>query len=69
MVTVGAGRGVRLSRVTLVGRRRRVDLVLPSDEPVGRFLPDVLELLGGHDCWGQVCRPLPGHGDVVRAAG
>lgn len=46
MVTVGARRGVRLSRVTLVGRRRRVDLILPSDEPVGRFLPDVLELLG-----------------------
>ncbi|MDI5969944.1 type VII secretion integral membrane protein EccD [Streptomyces sp. SL13] len=45
MVIMDAGRGSRLSRVTLVGRRRRVDLVLPSDEPVGRFLPDVLELL------------------------
>ncbi|MEU6174623.1 EsaB/YukD family protein [Streptantibioticus parmotrematis] len=46
MVTVGTSRGSRLSRVTLVGRRRRVDLVLPSDEPVGRLLPEVLELLG-----------------------
>ncbi|MGF1432023.1 type VII secretion integral membrane protein EccD [Kitasatospora sp. LaBMicrA B282] len=34
-----------LSRVTLVGPRRRVDLVLPADEPVGRLLPEVLELL------------------------
>ncbi|MFC0597325.1 type VII secretion integral membrane protein EccD [Streptomyces palmae] len=37
---------VELSRVTLVGERRRVDLVLPSDEPIGRLLPDILRLLG-----------------------
>ncbi|MGW0731720.1 type VII secretion integral membrane protein EccD [Streptomyces sp. NPDC002851] len=36
---------VALSRVTLVGERRRVDLVLPSDEPVGRLIPEVLRLL------------------------
>ncbi|WP_059013497.1 type VII secretion integral membrane protein EccD [Streptomyces specialis] len=35
-----------VSRVTLVGHRRRVDLVLPSDEPIGELLPDVLRLLG-----------------------
>ncbi|CAM5236708.1 Type VII secretion integral membrane protein EccD OS=Streptomyces alboniger OX=132473 GN=eccD PE=3 SV=1 [Streptomyces alboniger] len=35
-----------LSRVTLVGERRRVDLVLPSQEPVGLLLPEVLRLLG-----------------------
>ncbi|MET7443003.1 type VII secretion integral membrane protein EccD [Streptomyces sp. NPDC005496] len=35
-----------LSRVTLVGERRRVDLVLPSREPVGLLLPEVLRLLG-----------------------
>ncbi|MFI6089564.1 type VII secretion integral membrane protein EccD [Streptomyces sp. NPDC051218] len=35
-----------LSRVTLVGERRRVDLVLPSQEPIGRLLPDVMRLLG-----------------------
>jgi type VII secretion integral membrane protein EccD len=34
------------SRVTLVGERQRVDAVLPSDEPVGRLLPDVLRLVG-----------------------
>ncbi|MEV4433410.1 type VII secretion integral membrane protein EccD [Streptomyces sp. NPDC049585] len=34
-----------MSRVTLVGDRRRVDLVLPADEPIGRLLPDVLRLL------------------------
>ncbi|MBY8886571.1 type VII secretion integral membrane protein EccD [Streptomyces sp. PTM05] len=46
MTSVGAKRSTRLSRITLVGERRRVDLVLPSDEPVGRLLPDVLQLLG-----------------------
>ncbi|MET7611857.1 EsaB/YukD family protein, partial [Streptomyces seoulensis] len=37
--------GPALSRVTLVGERRRVDLVLPSREPVGRLLPEVMRLL------------------------
>jgi type VII secretion integral membrane protein EccD len=35
-----------LSRVTLVGEHRRVDLVLPSQEPIGRLLPEVMRLLG-----------------------
>ncbi|MEV5442165.1 type VII secretion integral membrane protein EccD [Streptomyces sp. NPDC052644] len=35
----------RLSRVTLIGERRRADLVLPSDTPIGQLLPDVLRLL------------------------
>ncbi|KUN00790.1 type VII secretion integral membrane protein EccD [Streptomyces yokosukanensis] len=35
-----------LSRVTLVGEQRRVDLVLPSQEPVGLLLPEVMRLLG-----------------------
>lgn len=34
-----------LSRVTLIGERRRVDLVLPSQEPVGLLLPEVMRLL------------------------
>ncbi|MER6572955.1 type VII secretion integral membrane protein EccD [Streptomyces sp. NPDC001093] len=34
-----------LSRVTLVGEQRRVDLVLPSREPVGLLLPEVMRLL------------------------
>ncbi|MEV4617881.1 EsaB/YukD family protein [Asanoa sp. NPDC049573] len=36
---------VRYSRVTVVGARRRLDTVLPADEPVGRLLPEVLVLL------------------------
>ncbi|MFE9834900.1 type VII secretion integral membrane protein EccD [Streptomyces sp. NPDC005551] len=42
----GPGDRAALSRVTLVGERRRVDLVLPSREPVGLLLPEVLRLLG-----------------------
>ncbi|MFF4254958.1 type VII secretion integral membrane protein EccD [Streptomyces sp. NPDC001663] len=34
-----------LSRITLVGERRRVDLVLPSREPVGLLLPEIMRLL------------------------
>ncbi|MFF6995167.1 type VII secretion integral membrane protein EccD [Streptomyces sp. NPDC008313] len=34
-----------MSRVTLVGERRRVDLVLPSTEPVGLLLPEIMRLL------------------------
>ncbi|MFI9308349.1 type VII secretion integral membrane protein EccD [Streptomyces triculaminicus] len=45
MVNVGAKQRTELSRVTLVAERRRVDLVLPADEPIGRLLPDVLRLL------------------------
>ncbi|MFH8368742.1 type VII secretion integral membrane protein EccD [Streptomyces sp. NPDC018031] len=41
----GASQRVELSRVTLVGDRRRVDLVLPADEPIGRLLPDIMRLL------------------------
>ncbi|GGR04965.1 type VII secretion integral membrane protein EccD [Streptomyces netropsis] len=45
MVNVGEKQRTELSRITLVGDRRRVDLVLPADEPIGRLLPDVLRLL------------------------
>ncbi|WP_017591976.1 type VII secretion integral membrane protein EccD [Nocardiopsis potens] len=34
------------SRVTLVGERRRVDAVLPAEEPIGALMPDVLRMLG-----------------------
>jgi type VII secretion integral membrane protein EccD len=34
------------SRVTLVGTRRRIDLVLPSTEPIGMLLPDLLDMVG-----------------------
>lgn len=33
-----------LTRVTLAGPRRRVDLAVPSDEPVGMLLPEILAL-------------------------
>lgn len=39
------GNRTLLSRVTLVGERRRVDLVLPSREPVGVLLPEIMRLL------------------------
>lgn len=36
----------RHTRVTVVGALRSVDVVLPSDERVGRLLPDLLNLVG-----------------------
>ncbi|MFC7306825.1 type VII secretion integral membrane protein EccD [Streptomyces monticola] len=45
MGAVSQASRTRLSRVTLVGERRRIDLVLPSDEPIGRLIPEVLRLL------------------------
>ena len=41
-----APRSGRLSRVTLVGPRRRLDLVLPSDEPIGVLLPEIVTMVG-----------------------
>ncbi|MFK8848161.1 type VII secretion integral membrane protein EccD [Streptomyces sp. Ac-502] len=35
----------QLSRVTLVGERRRADIVLLSDTPIGELIPDILTLL------------------------
>ncbi|WP_406114653.1 EsaB/YukD family protein [Streptomyces sp. NBC_01014] len=46
MVIKGSLSVTALSRVTLVGVRRRVDLVLPSREPIGLLLPDIMKLLG-----------------------
>ncbi|WP_443065533.1 type VII secretion integral membrane protein EccD [Streptomyces sp. NBC_00557] len=45
MISRGIVNRTALSRVTLVGERRRVDLVLPSREPVGLLLPEVMRLL------------------------
>ncbi len=36
----------RLTRVTLSGGRRRADLVLPSDEPLGLFVPELAAMVG-----------------------
>ncbi|MFF3157023.1 type VII secretion integral membrane protein EccD [Streptomyces sp. NPDC057910] len=46
MIATGSVSRTALSRVTLVGEQRRVDLVLPSDEPMGLLLPEVMRLLG-----------------------
>jgi type VII secretion integral membrane protein EccD len=46
-----------MSRVTLVGERRRVDVVLPADEPMGRLLPDLLRLVDDR----VQDRPVPRH--------
>lgn len=34
------------SRVTIIGRQRQLDAVLPVDEPLGRLMPDLLRMLG-----------------------
>lgn len=44
-MSTAASSRVQLSRVTLVGERRRADIVLPSDTPIGQLLPDILQLL------------------------
>ncbi|OEJ23014.1 type VII secretion integral membrane protein EccD [Streptomyces agglomeratus] len=45
MVSTATTSRAQLSRVTLVGERRRADIVLPSDTPIGQLLPDILRLL------------------------
>ncbi|MBG0855263.1 type VII secretion integral membrane protein EccD [Streptomyces spinoverrucosus] len=45
MVSTSTTSRTQLSRVTLVGERRRADIVLPSDTPIGQLLPDILRLL------------------------
>jgi ESX secretion system protein EccD len=42
-----APRTARLTRLTLSGSHRRADLVLPSDEPVGLLVPDLVAMVGG----------------------
>ncbi|MFF4606112.1 type VII secretion integral membrane protein EccD [Streptomyces sp. NPDC001339] len=48
----------QLSRVTLVGERRRSDIVLLSDTPIGQLLPDILQLLGDRPISGPMARQL-----------
>ncbi|MGX7761013.1 type VII secretion integral membrane protein EccD [Streptomyces angustmyceticus] len=45
MVSRATTSQAQLSRVTLVGERRRADIVLLSELPIGQLLPDVLQLL------------------------
>jgi type VII secretion integral membrane protein EccD len=49
--------------VTLIGRRRRVDAVLPSDEPLGGLMPDLLQLVGDQ------AAPTPHVRQVVTTSG
>ena len=58
---------VSYSRVTLVGDRRRVDLVLPSTEPVGSLMPDLLALVGDEVQAPPRARQLVGAGGQVLA--
>lgn len=65
-----------LTRVTLAGPRRRVDLALPSDEAVGLLLPELLEITGhrpGADPCGHQLTLVDGRvvdpGASLRAAG
>ncbi|HEY7486522.1 MAG TPA: type VII secretion integral membrane protein EccD [Streptosporangiaceae bacterium] len=58
------------SRVTLVSERRRVDAVLPSDEPIGRLLPDVLLLVGDPvETPPRLRHLVTVHGDVLPGEG
>ncbi|MEU9123516.1 type VII secretion integral membrane protein EccD [Streptomyces sp. NPDC048506] len=45
MVSRATTSRAQLSRVTLVGERRRADIVLLSDTPVGQLIPEILQLL------------------------
>ncbi|MBB5933922.1 EsaB/YukD family protein [Streptomyces zagrosensis] len=53
-----AQRRAGLSRVTLVGERRRIDMLLPADEPVGELLPDILEMMGSRPTHKPMLRRL-----------
>ncbi|KUL34921.1 type VII secretion integral membrane protein EccD [Streptomyces sp. NRRL F-4489] len=58
MVSGNATSRGQLSRVTLVGDRRRADVVLLSDTPIGQLIPDVLELLGDRPASRPAARQL-----------
>ncbi|MER7027700.1 MULTISPECIES: type VII secretion integral membrane protein EccD [Streptomyces] len=58
MVSRATTSRAQLSRVTLVGERRRADIVLLSDTPIGQLLPDVLQLLGDRPASGPMSRQL-----------
>ncbi len=58
MVSRAASSRTQLSRVTLVGERRRADVVLLSDTPIGQLIPDVLPLLGDRPASRPVARQL-----------
>ncbi|NMI00416.1 type VII secretion integral membrane protein EccD [Pseudonocardia acidicola] len=58
MQGVRSGPGTTYCRLTVLAPRRRVDLALPTDVPVGELTPMVLELLGEPARTGEG-RPVP----------
>ncbi|WP_053696173.1 type VII secretion integral membrane protein EccD [Streptomyces sp. NRRL F-5755] len=58
MVSRATTSRTQLSRVTLVGERRRADIVLLSDTPIGQLLPDILQLLGDRPASEPMSRQL-----------
>ena len=57
-VSAGAEQRAGLSRVTLVGDRRRIELVVPAHESLGALLPDILRLLGDRASGGPAAQRL-----------
>ncbi|WP_407551923.1 EsaB/YukD family protein [Streptomyces sp. Pv4-95] len=57
-VSAGAEQRTGLSRVTLVGDRRRIELVVPAHESLGALLPDILRLLGDRASGGPAAQRL-----------
>ena len=51
------------TRLTIIGTERKAELVVPSDEAIGRLMPRLMELLEEPN--GSVARPLT----LVRATG
>ncbi|MFD0167774.1 type VII secretion integral membrane protein EccD [Streptomyces decoyicus] len=58
MVSRATTSPAQLSRVTLVGERRRADIVLLSDTPIGQLMPDVLKLLDDRPASRPMARQL-----------
>ncbi|MFE6739145.1 type VII secretion integral membrane protein EccD [Streptomyces tubercidicus] len=58
MVSRATPSQAQLSRVTLVGERRRADIVLLSDTPIGQLIPDVLQLLDDRPALRPMTRQL-----------
>lgn len=51
------------TRLTVIGRERKAELVVPNDEAIGRLMPRLMDLLGEPS--GSVARPLT----LVRSTG
>ncbi|GGQ71361.1 type VII secretion integral membrane protein EccD [Couchioplanes azureus] len=60
---------VGYTRVTVIGGSRRVDMLLPAAEPVGRLLPDLLDVVGEEAAHPARLRRLVTVGGVVLGDG